>query len=237
MGKCSQPERLLSPRHSPVSAPVRVSENTYESWDPGTTGEMLSVMAIIPASSVLYAVGPVAYEGGNYVFGLRPARVWLKYAIHGLIGAGSSASGNLTVQLAFARGNLSQRWRAVDWGDVGIAGGIGFVSGGSSSWSSSRAATSVISGLANGVQYLATQLSNRKPIDLSALTVSIASGGAAGALVGPASRAGGGFDESNMWLDQTEAQGLNALNDLRAISFLDFARSFLGGLVSNLKLW
>ena len=97
--------------------------------------------------------------------------------------------------------------------------------------------TGVIGGFANGVQYLATQLSNRKPIDVGALAVSMASGGVAGAFVGPAPRAGEVFDESGMWLDQTVARRLNALADLRAVSFRDFARSILGGLISNLKLW
>ncbi|RMD60085.1 hypothetical protein D6833_10430 [Candidatus Parcubacteria bacterium] len=194
---------------------------------------MLGVMATIPAASALYAFGPVVFEGGNYVFGLRPTQVWLKYAIHGLTGAGSSAAGNLTAQLAFGRGRLPQRWRAADWGDVGIAGGTGFFSGGASGWASSSAGTGVMGGLANGVQYLATQLSNRKPINVGALAVSIASGGAAGAFVGPAPRAGEIFDESGMWLDQTVARRLNALADLKSIGWRDFWRSLIGGVIGN----
>ena len=71
--------------------------------------------------------------------------------------------------------------------------------------------------------------------DVDALVANVATGGVVGAYVGPAPRAGEVFDESGMWLDPSTARRLNTLADLRAISLRDFARSFLGGLISNLS--
>jgi hypothetical protein len=86
------------------------------------------------------------------------------------VGSAAGAGGNLTAQVAggVAGGeSLSESWQSVEWADVAIAGGTGFVAGGLAPVVGTSGAGNIALGAgANTAQYAATQKVHGRPIEV-----------------------------------------------------------------------
>ncbi len=158
---------------------------------------------------------------------------------HGLIGSGASATGNAIAQAATNEGSLSERITGVDSGDVKIAAGVGFLSGGASTFVSTGGGAAAAGASANTAQYALTQASNGEKISATALLVSAVTGGIVGKIIGPAPSSGEQlqFDTSGLWMDARRAMRLNAKADIGRITKKDFLRSIIGSVFTNLESW
>ena len=175
---------------------------------------------------------PIKYTDptGHFAFLLVPL-------VTGAIGALAGGAGSLISQMIQSDGNFAQRIEGVDWGDVGIAAGVGFVSGAAAPFVAVNPAGAIALGAAaNTAQYALTQWSNEETITGMGLAANALSGAASGGIVGPVSMPTNKllFDASSPLLDRAVAEACNTSVRLAPIvAWSNFVRSGAGGLVSN----
>jgi len=104
--------------------------------------------------------------------------------VSGAIGGICSAGGTLIAQIAQGNGTLAERVQGVDWGDVGIAAGVGFVAGAAAPVvATTTAAAALLGATANVVQYGLTQWSNNESVTPGGVAVNAAVGGITGGFI------------------------------------------------------
>jgi len=104
--------------------------------------------------------------------------------VSGAIGGICSAGGTLIAQIAQGKGTLAERVQGVDWGDVGIAAGVGFVAGAAAPVvATTTAAAALLGATANVVQYGLTQWSNNESVTPGGVAVNAVVGGITGGFI------------------------------------------------------
>ena len=106
--------------------------------------------------------------------------------VSGVIGGVFSAGGSFVAQMAQGDGAFSERFQNVDWGDVGIAAGVGFAAGALAPVAATTTAAAAMLGSgANITQYGLTQWSNNESVTFGGILLSGAVGGVTGGISGP----------------------------------------------------
>ncbi|WP_144392317.1 RHS repeat-associated core domain-containing protein [Pleionea sediminis] len=148
----------------------------------------------------------------------------------GAIGALAGGIGNLVGHLFTGD--------CIDWGNVAIAAGTGFVAGAAAPFvATSYAGAMALGATANVAQYAATQLSNGDPISAGGALINAGTAGALGGAVGgPVSRYSGlRWAENSPWLDSGVARSINNSLDVGANSGAsNLARNLGAGVTSNI---
>jgi RHS repeat-associated protein len=104
--------------------------------------------------------------------------------VSGAIGGICSAGGTLIAQIAQGNGTLAERVQGVDWGDVGIAAGVGFVAGAAAPVvATTTAAAAILGATANVAQYGLTQWSNNESVTPGGVVINAAVGGITGGVI------------------------------------------------------
>ncbi len=227
-GLCPNTE---SAHHEGVAA---VQEYRNDPRNASSREEVFFWMSASVAAPAAVIIGPSIITGASIKKGV--AYLAPKVA-HGLIGSGSGAAGNAIAQILTEGGTPRERISGIDSGDVLIAGGIGFFSGGASTLVSAKRGAAVAGATANAAQYALIQASNNERVSVGAVVGNFVTGGIAGWVVGPAASSGERFDTSGLWMDAADAIRLNARADIRSIGKGDFVRSLIGGIFSNLWSW
>jgi RHS repeat-associated protein len=157
--------------------------------------------------------------------------------VTGLIGGVAGGAGSLIAQMAQGEGTLSERWEDVDWGNVGIATGVGFVAGALAPLIVTPLGAIALGADATVSQYALTQWSNDETITAEGTAINLAAGGLSGLVVGPCPQPDPSklmFKETSGWLDTSVAEAVNTGIRLGPIvGGANLSRSALGGIVSN----
>jgi RHS repeat-associated protein len=113
--------------------------------------------------------------------------------VSGAIGGLTSAGGSFAVQMMQGEGTFSEKLQGVDWGDIGIAAGVGFGVGALAPVVATTTAAAALLGSGAGMtQYGLTQWSNSDSVSLKGMAFSGALGGVTGGIGGPFNAQPGG---------------------------------------------
>jgi len=113
--------------------------------------------------------------------------------VSGAIGGITSAGGSFAVQMMQGEGTFSERIQGVDWGNIGIAAGVGFGGGALAPVVATTTAAAAILGSGAGMtQYGLTQWSNSESVSIKGMAFSGALGGVTGGIGGPFNAQPGG---------------------------------------------
>ena len=159
-------------------------------------------------------------------------------AVSALIGGSAGAIGSIAAQMAQNEGTFTDRFTQLDWGDVGIAAGVGAVAGALAPIAAVTTLGAVTLGSTAGVtQYGLTQWSNDEPITYPGLALSAGIGGVAGYMGGTFNPQPGGrllAGPGQQWT-QSEANAINSAMQIgnEILTNENFIRSTSSTLVDN----
>ncbi len=159
------------------------------------------------------------------------------FLLCGFIGAIAGAVGSFISQVVQGEGTLQERIDNVNWNNVKVAAGVGFVAGTLTPMVATTLGAATLGAGANPTQYVLTQAVNNQPITAQGVAVKAASGALAGGVMGPASQIGAetvAFDVTSEWLDKAAAQSVNdqIMKGLYT-GASNLTRSLAGGIASN----
>lgn len=153
--------------------------------------------------------------------------------ITGAIGAAAGFFGNIAAQLAQNGGS----WKCINWKNVGIATGVGAVSGALAPFVATTGLGAMVLGAGSNVgQYGLTQMANGDPVSWTGAVWNAGTGALGGALGGPISRGAGiPFSTNSPWLNPQIARALNQQAAAAANTGVgNFARNVGGSFTGNI---
>jgi len=152
--------------------------------------------------------------------------------VTGLIGGVAGGLGNLAWQA------YDQGFDNVNWKNVGIAFGTGFVAGALAPLLPATLPSAMIQGaLANVGQYWLTQRANCQDVKGADLLANAVTGALGGFVAGPMSKATLRYAEESLWMAASEAKAMNAIKDISLnLTTVNIIRNLGAGLTSNFDL-
>jgi RHS repeat-associated protein len=134
------------------------------------------------------------YVHNNPANAVDPTGQWITL-VAGAIGAATGAAVSIGSQYAANGGDAS----AIDWGDVGVAAGVGFLAGAAApTFGMTMIGAVAIGTAANVVQYTVTQISNGESVDTQGILTNAATGAIGGRIGGPFTRVPAKYDVSEL---------------------------------------
>jgi hypothetical protein len=160
------------------------------------------------------------------------------------VGSVTGAGGNLTAQVAggVAGGeSLSESWQSVEWADVAIAGGTGFVAGGLAPGVGTSPVGNIALGAgANTAQYATTQKVHGRQIEVQGVVDSAFLGGFVHGVLGPLPRDTKYFSPNYPGVKNDAAAELAEIQMGTILSKVGLSRALGGATATNIDwrgLW
>lgn len=160
-------------------------------------------------------LNPYVYTFGDPVNLVDPNGRLPVPLVTGIIGSAAGALGSVAMQLWNNRGaGLAAALGCLNWGDVGIAAGTGFLAGAAAPYTAVTWVGAIgTSALANEVQYVATELSHGNQPQVGGAIWSVATGGAAGFIGGKFTPVPAGYNQYSVITSEEQLKIFKRLND------------------------
>ena len=134
--------------------------------------------------------------------------------ITGIIGSAAGAIGSVAMQLWTNRSAGFGALACIDWGDVGIAAGTGFLAGFAAPFTATTWLGAIgTSALANEVQYVATEVSNGRSPEVEGALWAVGTGAVAGGVGGKFSPVSAGYNAESVITSDAQRKVFKQLND------------------------